>query len=96
MCTEGDQADLILFVSISSCDSCNLHCTDYQGTTPLHWGAAANQPEVLKLLLRLAWLRTNVPSTAPCVWSVVHMHSTQVYGYMLKMVRLRTYVCMCV
>jgi ankyrin repeat protein len=76
--------------------SCNLHCTDYQGTTPLHWGAAANQPEVLKLLLRLAWLRTNVPSTAPCVWSVVHMHSTQVYGYMLKMVRLRTYVCMCV
>ncbi len=32
--------------------SCDLHCTDNNGTTPLHWAAAGNQPGLVQLLIR--------------------------------------------
>lgn len=32
--------------------SCDIHCADNKGTTPLHWAAAANQPGLVQLLLR--------------------------------------------
>jgi len=41
---------------ISPCSSCNLHATDHNRTTPLHWAAAANQPGLIQLLLRYAIL----------------------------------------
>ncbi len=36
--------------------SCDIHCTDEDGTTPLHWAAIANRPDVIELLLRLEFV----------------------------------------
>ena len=41
-----------MYVIISLYYSCDLHVTDYKGTTPLHWAAASNQMGIVQLLLR--------------------------------------------